>query len=341
MASTNIAAAVVRTITTQYLAAEMPSANQLIASGAVDVDANPPFFSATLPQAGAGALPGMLSANGSGGGATVVIPEHLEITGADGAIPDDDTELTLVTMATSSDTGVVVRREKNISVKDSAVVASAENFNAEFARQVPQYWANRIGAALYSCLTGAFTTSGVLNTDAWRLDVGGPFSRSSIPDVMKATSMRDQWPLFRVWIMSGVQFAQAFADGIVQYVEAGAFGERLLTSGEIPTIAGKQVVVDDTIPDADGTTYLCKPGALYVGFQTNLVLETARDAGKGGGMWKHYIRQHYVPHVRRLVYAGAANPANTVLDDAASWTLSTAASTDPKLVKVFKVKFTN
>ena len=49
MASTTIAAAVVRTITTDYLAAEMPSAAKLIASGAVTVDPTPPFFSGNVP----------------------------------------------------------------------------------------------------------------------------------------------------------------------------------------------------------------------------------------------------------------------------------------------------
>jgi hypothetical protein len=333
MASTNIAAAVIRTITTDYLTAEVPSASKLLASGAVTVDSNPPFFSANVPGSG---LP---SANGSGGGATVVIPENLEFTTADAAIADDDNDEALNSLATSSDTGVVVRRTGNMAVKDSAVVASAEDFNAEALGQAPGYWAKRIDITLYNVLSGAFATA--LNSASHRLDPGTPFQRSAIPNIMKAAAVRDQWPLYSIWLMNGIQFADAFNDGIVQYVNAGQFGERLLMTGDVPTIAGKQVIVDDNIPETDGTTYLLKPGSLYLGFQSNLTVETARFAAKGGGLWAHFIRQHYVPHLRRVVYAGAANPTNSTLATGASWTASNALTANAKLMGAFKIRFEN
>ena len=337
MASTTIAAAVVRTITTDYLAAEMPSAAKLIASGAVTVDPTPPFFSGNVP--GGVNVAGTPSANGSGGGATVVIPEHLEFTTADTQIPDDDTEETLNAMTTASDTGVVVRRSANMAVKDSAVVASAEDFNAEAIRQAPGYWAKRIETAIYNSLTGCFATA--LNSASYVLSPGTPFQRNAIPAIMKAASIKDQWPLYSIWLMNGVQFADAFNDGLVTYVEAGQFGERLLMTGEIATIAGKQVVVDDNIPETDGTTYLLKPNSLYLGFQTNLTVETARYARLGGGLWAHFIRQHYVPHVRRMIYGGAANPTNATLALGASWTVSGALTANSKLTGVFKIRFEN
>lgn len=321
MASTAISSMVIRLITTEHMAAEMPSLSQLIASGAVTVDPNTPA---------------------KAGGNYLEIPEFMEYTTADVVIPDDDTDGTRNALATAKDVGVVCRRENGIGVKDSAEIASGEDINAEALAQAPGYWAKRMNIALYNVLKGCFASA--LSGSNHVYDAAAPFTRTAIPEVMRAGAVGDQWDKYSIWVMRGVQFAQAFADGIVNYVNAGAFGERLLTTGQIPTIAGKQVVVDDNIVETDGSTYLLQPNALYLGFQSPFRVETQRDASIGGGIWEHWFRAHFIPHCRRTAYQTGAgtNPTNTVLATGSSWSLTgTAAATDPKLVKVFKVKFAN
>ena len=319
MAATTISNMIVPVIQADYMAAVFPSLSPLLGSGVVEIDPNPRFRDQ--------------------GGNLFDVPQYLEFSTASVAQPTGDSEGTKNPLATSKDTGVICRRETGLASLDQSSLASGSNISAEIQRQAPIYWAKDTAKTLYNALSGLFATA--LAGANFTLAVPDTFKPSAVKDIGAMGAVGDTWPTFTIWLMRSTQFFQAINEGLVNYVNAGAFGERLLQTGQVPTILGKQVIVDDNIADVDGSTYLCKPGALYLAFQQNFAVEYQRDASIGGGTDEYWLRAHYMPHPRGGVYGGAASPTNTTLATGASWSAASALSTDPKLARVVKVKFNN
>lgn len=321
MAATTFSGVQYRTVTAAHAAAEFPSASALIASGAVTVDPNPPFR--------------------TGGGVVFNVPYFLELSTAAGP-STAATDATLGAISTFKDIGLVCERELPVGVEDVAerAIGVDSGIGSEIIRQVPQYWAKQAALDLYNVAKGAFA-SAMSSTSYFVYEVAQPFNRSAVLDVIKYSSVGDQWPAYRVWVMHSTQFAQALAEGIVTYVNAGAFGERLLTTGDVPTIFGKQVVVDDNIAETDGTTYLLKPGAFYLGVRKDFGVESERKVTLAGGTWAHMLRAEYMPHLYGLSWNTTVTPrtARATLATGGSWTLS--QTTDYKLARAIKIKFAN
>jgi hypothetical protein len=318
MASTLYTSLQYRTVSAEHAAAEFTSLSPLIASGAVTVDPNPPFK--------------------GGGGITYNVPSFLEITGAD-VVPTAASDGTRNAIATFKDVGVVTEREYGLGVEESAKLAiGGEGVGSEITRQVANYWQKRLAIALYSVAKGGFATA-MSSSTIFALAPGTKFDPLAMESIVGLTAVGDEWANYRIWLMRSTQFAQLVAGGFVTYMQAGAFGERLLMSGDIPTILGKQIVVDDNIQETDGTTYLCKPGAFYLGFQKDFGVEMQRDASLGGGTDEYWLRAAFMPHMTGLTYGGVAKPTNATLATGASWSLS--QTTEYKLNKVVKIKFEN
>lgn len=318
MAGTLYSSLQYRTVSAEHVAAEFTGLSPLIGSGAVQVDPNPPFKGQ--------------------GGITFNVPYFLEITGAD-VVPAAATDGSQNAIATFKDVGVITERQYGLGVEESAKLAIGgnESVGSEIERQVANYWQKRLAVALYSVAKGAFASA--MNGTQFVVSPGTKFDPACVESVVSLSAVGDEWPMYSIWLMRSAQFAQALNAGIVTYMSAGAFGERLLVSGNIPTILGKQVVVDDNIQETDGTTYLCKPGAFYLGFQKDFGVEMQRDASFAGGTDEYWLRAAFMPHMFGLNYAGAAKPTNSTLATAGSWTLS--QTTEYKLHKIVKIKFEN
>lgn len=321
MASTTFGDVQYRTVTAAHAAAEFPSSSGLIASGAVVVDANPPFRGQ--------------------GGITYNVPHFLELSTA-AASSTAATDATLGAISTFKDVGIVCERELPVGVEDVAVRAIGQDsdIGGEIVRQSPQYWAKQAALDLYNVVKGAFA-SAMSSSTYFVKNIDSPFTRRGVLDVIKMTSVGDQWQEYRIWVMHSTQFAQALDDGIVNYVNAGSFGERLLQVGDIPTIFGKQVVVDDNIVETTGETYLFKPGALYLGIRKDFGVEYERKVTLAGGTDAFMLRAEYMPHLYGLTWNTTVTPrtARSTLATGGSWSLS--QSTDYKLFRAIKVKFTN
>lgn len=322
MASTLYTSLNYRTVQADIAAAEFPNLSKLMASGAVQIDPNPPFKGQ--------------------GGVAFNVPYFMEVVGAD-VVPTAATDGTRQAITSNQDVGTITEREYILGVEESAklAVGTGQDIGSEIERQVPNYWVKRLDIALYNVLSGAFAAaSGCMNSATYFVvDTGSSFAYNVVKDIMNLGAVGSNWADFKIWVMHSKQFAQALDNGLVNYVEAGAFGERLLYTGTIPTILGKQVVVDDNIVDTSGETYLLKPGALYLGFQKDFGVEFQRDASLAGGTDEYCLRAAFMPHLFGLTYGGSAKPTNATLATAGSWTLS--QSTDYKLFKAIKVKFAN
>lgn len=306
-----------RTVQADHVAAEMPSAAQLVASGAVRVDPNPPFKSQ--------------------GGVTFEVPHWLEITTADAA-PSAATDATLGAISDFKDIGVICQRQLPVGVERSTILALGNQpINQEILNQVPGYWAKRTQVALYNVLKGAFASA--MSGSQFVKDMGTTMASVTVKDIIGLTCVGDQWEAFKVWVMSPTQYGQLVDAGLVTWVNAGAFGERVLLTGAVPTFLGKQIVYDGNIADTDGTTYLLKPGAMYLGFQSDPSVEYERKATLAGGTDAYMFHCDFMPHLFGLNYAGAAKPENSTLATGGSWTLS--QTTNYQLNKAVKIKFEN
>ena len=306
-----------RTVQADHVAAEMPSQAQLVAAGAVRVDPSPPFRAQ--------------------GGITFEVPHWLELTTADAA-PTAATDATLGAISDFKDVGVICQRQLPVGVERSVILALGDQpIGEEILSQVPSYWSKRMQVALYNVLKGGFASA--MSGSQFVKDFATPMSGVTVADIINLDCVGDQWDQFKVWVMSPKQFGQLVDGSLISYVNAGAFGERLLQTGKIPTFLGKQVVFDGNIVETDGSTYLLKPNAMYLGLQSDPGVEYERKATLAGGTDAYMFQAAFMPHLFGLTYAGAAKPENTTLATGGSWTLS--QSSDYQLHKAVKIKFTN
>jgi hypothetical protein len=321
MAATTFGDVKYRTVTAAHAAAEFPSLSPLIASGAVAVDANPPFRGQ--------------------GGVVHNVPHFLEITTA-ATSSTAATDATPGAISAFQDVGIVCERINPMGVEDVATraIGTDSDIGGEILRQSPNYWAKQASLDLYSVLQGAFG-SAMSSTSYFVKTFGTTFNRAAVLDVMKMSSVGDQWGAYKIWVMHSKQFADAVSDGIVNYVSAGAFGERLLQTGDIPTIFGKQVVVDDNLTETDGSTYLLKPNAMYLGIRQDFGVEYQRIAIKAGGTDVYMMHAEYMPHLYGLTFNTTVTPrtARATLATGGTWSLS--QTTDYKLHRAVKIQFVN
>ncbi len=131
-------------------------------------------------------------------------------------------------------------------------------------------------------------------------------------------------------------YADAVNLGMVTYINAGTFGEKVLVSGDIPIIAGKRVVIDDTLCAIETTkypSYIIAGQPWYLGFQRNVRIDTDKDILTAGG--KNIIAWYvdFAPHIKGVGYAGAVNPTTATLETGASWTKK-AENRNIKIVKL-------
>ena len=87
--------------------------------------------------------------------------------------------------------------------------------------------------------------------------------------------------------------------------------------GGFASYMGMNVVINDNVPA--NTMYIATPGFIQAGNTFEAVADDAPRAGNGGGQ-EFIVNRHYDQYAPSgYSYIGAVNPANTVLDDAASW----------------------
>lgn len=130
-------------------------------------------------------------------------------------------------------------------------------------------------------------------------------------------------------VHSAVQ-AQLAMDNLIVNVPASE------QSPAFETYAGKRLVISDAMPvDEEGvyTSLLCAQGIIGYGEATpdNGEVETVYDAAAGNGMGGETLitRRQFIMGGYGYSFAGAANPDNTVLETAASYTRKYAAKQIP------------
>jgi hypothetical protein len=263
------------------------------------------------------------------GGSVVHLPHWSDLSGDDAPTPDGEAgnALTATDMAGAEQVAPRLLRSKVWRGTPLSSWLAGDDPLLTLADRVAAYRARREEASLFSILAGLFTTSGCLRA-THRLDIATA-GRSLSPEAIAegAQLLGDAQSMLSAIAMHSAKATSLKLAGYLREISqinptpGGAPG------GMLQTIDGKAVVVDDSCPYADGeyTSYLFGPGAFaYAETPTNPGIEPFESdtdiltkVGYLGYNWG------YVLHPAGCAYAlgtAGANPTNTVLATATSWT---------------------
>lgn len=260
----------------------------------------------------------------SAGGNTINMPFWQDLTGASEVVSATGTELTVNNITSEQDIAVVLARGKAWGVNELAAALSGSDPAGAIADLVAGYWARDMQTTLLAILKGVFDSMAAESPAVNTLDISTLSGAAAVVDdeaFLDAIQLLGdaKSKLTGIIMHSAVENKLAKLD-IIDYVQPSDGMPR------VPQYQDKSVIVDDGMPVTNGVydTYLFGPGAIGYAEGTNsrvTATETDRKALAGED---HLInRRHFVMHPRGVKWAGSATgggPANSVLDDTASWT---------------------
>jgi hypothetical protein len=220
----------------------------------------------------------------------------------------------------------VLHRQDGITVRDFNNIEAGVDFGAGVLNQIPGRVLNQTQIMIAAMLKGIYITSGALNTSHVYDMTGYAMTPMMVYDAAESKLGEADQLLNKVIMHSKVKIK--LAGQIENKVTTQVNGGTLVTSW----LGDKQVIVNNTICATLGDnvypTYICGGSPILMGWQKNINLESQRTITTKSTAWSWDY--HYAVGMSGVTYAGAANPASTVLDDAASWT-STAPTANSVL----------
>lgn len=219
------------------------------------------------------------------------------------------------------------------SMKLAGDLAGTDPMSA-IANRVADYEARQLQLATLEILEGIFAdndaspdvgdthTLGDLTFDASGVSfVAGVtnFTAENLFDAVQTAG--DSQEDFKILAVHSAVFSRMRKNNLIDFIQDSVSGASLAT------FQGMQVVYDDQMPKTGNVyhSYIFAPGALELGWGSHpkaTEVVWAPDGGNGFGETVLYRRRVYCVHPMGHAYLGAATgggPANTVLDDAASW----------------------
>ena len=335
MAQTQISDVIVPEIFTPYVQQLTEQKSRIIQSGAMTQDSS---------------IVSLLA----GGGLTFNLPSWRDLNNDEENI-STDTTTTSTPNKTSAASEVGVRLSRNQSWSSMALTATLAGADPmqSIANRVSEYWTRRLQAAVISTVTGVFADnaaapSGTEHTqnDLTR-DISGTsftagttdFSAEACIDAL--TTIGDSQDDLGIMMVHSIVYARMQKNNLIDFIP-DARGEI-----NIPTFLGREVVVDDSMPNVGGVyqTWFFGSGALRFGAGSPDVpteVDRTPAAGTGGGQETLYNRVEWLIHPTGHKFA-AASPANGGPSNAATTgNLANAASwervyTERKQIKIARL----
>lgn len=316
---TRISDVVVPEIFTPYVQQLTEEKSRLIQSGAVVSDSR---FTSLL----------------SGGGLTFNEPSFKDLDNDAENVSDDNPSNLSTPNKIGTATEIQVRLSRNNSWSSmdlTAALAGADPMQA-IASRVADYWTRRLQAAFVATMNGLFaqnalaSPTGATQNDMTH-DISGASYSAGVTDfsaeafIDAAGTMGDSMEDLSLVLMHSVVYMRAQKNNLIDFIPDSE------GRVNIPTFLGRQVVVDDGMPQSSGVfnTWIFGAGAVRFGAGNPKVpTETERkpDAGTGGGQDILYNRVEWVLHPTGNAYVGTApagGPSNASttnnLAAAASW----------------------
>lgn len=252
------------------------------------------------------------------------------------------TNVTLDKLGAYAEYGVIARRAKGWSQEDLASIATGADPMAAGMSQFTEYWARQIEKSLHSVVKAVFGTSGALTSTHQVDNSGSALKVSHLPD--GKFLLGEAFDVFDAMVVSSTHMASLTKLGIVDYVDAGAFGESILRTGRIPVVMGMQVVVNDTLCAAwSGSTYpiyLLGSQPIRVSFQRPVRMESDRDIKLAAGTDIFVSSTHFAPHVKGCSWSSSGtinadkNPTEATLATASKWEKVATNDSDIRIVQI-------
>ena len=261
------------------------------------------------------------------GGEFIKVPFWSELTGDDEVISDAETwSLTPDKITQYEDIGVICHRGRAWSSAELAAIVSGSDPTRAIGEQLGNYWSKRYDAALISVLKGALPSTHI-NDISQQTDGQPPVSATVEALIDTMGLLGDNANEFTTIIMHSKVYNDFLKAGLIQFGQTN-LSNVILENGEIPTLLGRRVIVSDNVPVetyntgttnyTKYTTYIAQNGAMYFGFQRELVTETDRDILG----FRDYLstQVHFCPHLRGVKWATTTtNPDNTTLATPTNW----------------------
>lgn len=266
----------------------------------------------------------------AGGGMTFNIPSFADLSNSTENISTDlpGTTSTPNNIGTATEIGIRLSRNNSWSTMDLAAALAGPDPMLAIATRVSDYWVRRLQLVFIATVNGIIADNTANDSGDYTNDISGVaptgptkiFTAEAFLDA--AVTMGDSMENLTGVMVHSVVFNRMQKNNLIDFIP-DARGET-----QIPTFLGRQVIVDDGMPVTSGVydTWLFGAGAFQLGFGSPKVpTETDRTpaAGTGGGQDTLFNRVEWVVHPVGHAYTGSTTasggPANTVLDDAASW----------------------
>lgn len=318
---TRLSDVIVPSVFTPYKQQLTTQLSALVASGAIQVDAQ-------------------LSALLAGEGVTFNSPSFKDLDDDAENISSDDPTVfsTPNKIGTAQEVQVRLSRNNSWSSMDLAADILGEDPMQAIGRRVAAYWTRRMQGAFIATMKGIFASNDAAPTGGSTHTAGdmtrdikgasysaGVTSFSAEAFIDAGLTMGDQAEGLGLVLMHSIVYARAQKNNLIDFIP-DADGKI-----NIPTFLGRRVVVDDAMPNSGGVfeTWLFAPGAVRLGVGAPKVpteTDRAPAAGNGGGQETLYDRVEWLMHPVGNAYVGTppnGGPSNAAttnnLAAATSW----------------------
>jgi hypothetical protein len=236
-------------------------------------------------------------------------------------------------LKTQTDQEIAVRLSRNNSwsAADLAAALAGSDPMDSIGSRVAFYWTRRLQAAFVATMNGVILDNVANDSGDYENDISGGgfvdgvtnFSAEAFLDA--AVTMGDSMEGLVAVMVHSVVFNRMQKNNLIDFIP-DARGEV-----QIPTFLGREVIIDDGMPNASNVydTWLFGMGALRLGVGSAKVpTEVEREAGggNGGGQEILYSRQEWSIHPTGHAYTGTSpdgGPGNGTganeLQNAGSW----------------------
>lgn len=296
---------------------------------------------ARLIQSGALVRDGAIDALLAGGGLTFNVPSWKDLANDPDNVSSDDAQgvndSTPKGTGTGREIAVRLSRNQSWSEADLAAVLAGSDPAASIAGRVGFYWTRRLQAAYIATMKGIFANNaagspggGATQNDLTN-DISGSVYAAGVTDFNAAAfldavlTIGDSMQDLSLMMVHSVVYGRMQKNNLIDFIP-DARGEVM-----IPVYQGKQVIVDDGMPNASNVydTWIFGAGAVRLGVGSPPTpTETFRHpfAGNGGGQSTLYNRVEWSIHPVGHKYAGTSpngGPSNLAtsnnLANASAW----------------------
>jgi hypothetical protein len=280
-----------------------------------------------LVRSGALSMDATLSAALNGGGLTFNEPSYKDLDNDAENVSTDDPGVNSTPNKIGMATEIQVRMSRNNSWSSMDLTSdlSGSDPMSAIANRVSDYWVRRQQAAFVAVMNGVFadnaaaptgTDTHTQNDMTYNVSTlnGGVYAAGvtdfSAEAFINATAtMGDSMQELTMVMMHSVVYAKALTNNLIDFVSDSTNQAAV----SIPTFLGREVIVDDGVPQAAGVfdTWLFGQGAIRAGVgQAKVPTEVFRSpsAGNGGGQDTLHNRVEWT--IAPSGYAYIGTPAN-------------------------------